>query len=782
MKLSKVLVRFYKSFNYDYEAKASGRKARPWELIDAQFYPFVEVALDEDVTAVVGANESGKSQLLSAIHLLLTGDGHLIRDFCRYSKLFSVEEDQLRFPEVGGIFDVSTEESTTLSSAGIPLSSKTTLQYLRRKPDKIDAVDSAGEVHRLDEGQLATLQALLPHPWIPRVRVALADSVPIAGLVPTPEVKLTRTERTKVIKELSKAVDAQSLATQAAALFSLSRPASRTTSADEQLARTLLLDVARVSPSIFAELQLAITEEREGLVNGLIQQINSSLAKHLNLARWWTQDPDFILQVSPREHELVFTVRDKTGTDYSTGERSNGLVHFLGYLIQFQAHQRTAGRDEILLMDEPDAYLSASGQQDLLRLIDHYSRPNDSIRRSQAVYVTHSPFLVNRNAGHRLRVLEKGIGDEGTRVVKDVTRNRHEPLRSSIGVYVAETAFIGGANLFVEGISDQVLLAGTAAYLQRSNAGTSQRLDLNNVTLVNCGSAGSVPYMLYIARGQDEIKPPCVVLLDSDDAGEKARAAIKRGGIYKTPLVDRNNVIMLGEWAAGVELRTAEYVTVREIEDLIPEAVVIRAARSYARNFLGKSDRDIGVLKPATLKTAVRDHDGSMMDGAKAMFAGAFSTSLDKLGFAKEIIRHIDTQTTGRRDTGVADLIHNFTELQTALVERLRQTTDEELRSRRNRGLRHIIKDFVRDYESAATRDAGALVLHAIESLSDESEAGDALRVAVGTMRRDFELNRNPSEYISGFDGFLIRLEALQYADRLATQAKAGAAPEVTMQ
>ena len=84
--------------------------------------------------------------------------------------------------------------------------------------------------------------------------------------------------------------------------------------------------------------------------------MNRSLARHLNFNRWWTQDPDFELRLAPRERELVFTIRDRTGTDYSFAERSRGLTYFLSYFVQLRAHKQALG-NEVLLMDEPDAYL-----------------------------------------------------------------------------------------------------------------------------------------------------------------------------------------------------------------------------------------------------------------------------------------------------------------------------------------------------------------------------------------------------------------------------------------
>ena len=60
MHLKSVYVRFYKSFNFDYLRKHH-RGAQPdeWEQVDGQWYPFVHVTIEKDITTVVGPNESG---------------------------------------------------------------------------------------------------------------------------------------------------------------------------------------------------------------------------------------------------------------------------------------------------------------------------------------------------------------------------------------------------------------------------------------------------------------------------------------------------------------------------------------------------------------------------------------------------------------------------------------------------------------------------------------------------------------------------------------------------
>jgi predicted ATP-dependent endonuclease of OLD family len=291
--------------------------------------------------------------------------------------------------------------------------------------------------------------------------------------------------------------------------------------------------------------------KNNGYANSLVDVVNSELSKALNFPHWWSQDSLFTLYVSLRDLQLVFMIKDRTGRSYSFAERSDGMKYFLSYLVQYLAHdERQDGRPEVLLMDEPDQFLSSSGQQDLLRIFDEFVSPNDATRRPvQVVYVTHSPFLVDKNAADRIRVLEKGEHDEGTRVIRNASANHYEPLRSAFGSFVAETTFISHCNLMLEGTSDQVLLAGAARWL--SNAGGSSRdnLNLNTLTLVPAGGTRLIPYLVYLARGRDQEKPAIVVLLDADRAGDAAREDLRKGGAYGNKLLPKSTYF---NWAKAI--------------------------------------------------------------------------------------------------------------------------------------------------------------------------------------------------------------------------------------
>lgn len=771
MRVRQVWIRFYKSFNFDYELKATpGSTPLPWQQTEDGWMPHVRIPVEPDITAVVGANESGKTHLLDAIQIALTGKGLQQRDFCRSSSLFSVERGSRRFPEVGLTLSLEDDEAGSIDEQNIPRLKNGELLLLRPEPDIAVVINKDGERVALTDAQSEALQAILPYPHVLETEIALPDSVSIEALANKGRSLAGRKSRADLWALLSSISTVEEVSKNATNLIELvtgSRESRR--SKQEKLGAELLLTIAQIEQSSFKELQEAIAEEREGLVNGLIQEMNNSIARHLNVSRWWSQDSDFQLRVSPREHELVFTIRDRTGTDYSFSERSRGLRYFLSYYVQLLSHDRPASKPEVLLMDEPDAYLSASGQQDLLRVLEHHARPDDADHEDQVVYVTHSPFLINRNAGHRVRVVDKGSRDEGTRLVKDATRNHYEPLRTSLGAFVAETAFIGGDNLFVEGIADQVLIAGMNMRLLRGGRPPSQCLDLNQVTIVPGGS--NIPYMLYLARGRDQIKPACAVLLDGDTAGEIARKQIKRGGAHGKPTVANDLIVVVSEWATSANPEVTAGVTVREPEDLIPVAVVVATARRYARTFLGHNEETAKNLTEDDVTRRLADKDGSMWDALEDSFSAAFDAHINKAGFAKELLAYLaESEGATSRPPGVPKLDTNFAALIQHLADKLNIARERESDARRDQRLGRIIDTFSKDYPTGCTRDRAVMTLKRIDAAVDDTTVGDVVHAGTSRIRRDFKLLTEPLKNVDDYPYFLERLNSLRHLERLNHQ------------
>jgi predicted ATPase len=783
MRLTRLYLRFFRSFNFDYERKANPQAAeRPWEILDGAWFPFIRLDLDPSVTAIVGANESGKSHLIDALRQALTGVGIERVDFCRYSALFSVEAGRNRVPDLGLEVELNEDDDLErVSQAGVQAQLGDLVTLLRLGDGRNLLVARNGEEHALSPEALVEIQAGLPAPFELATDVALPDTIALDDLLGrTAERVVPRRRRFEIIDLLRglPEVTPDAVANSFGQLQGLL--ASGTDGQGKggaltggELGRRLLLDVAKIDESAFADLEQALLDGKEGQVGGLIEQMNRALARHLNFNRWWTQDADFRLEVEPRERELAFTIRDRTGTAYSFEERSRGLKYFLSYFIQLRAHRQSATRHEVLLMDEPDAYLSSVGQQDLLRSLEAFAEPDDGARGDQVVYVTHSPFLINRNAAHRIRVLDKGSDEEGTRVVKDVAKNHYEPLRSSLGGYVAETAFVGGTNLLVEGLSDQVLLAGASSLLRHRGAAPRELLNLNTVTIVPAGSAPAVPYMAYLARGRDEVKPACVALLDGDKAGQEAARRLGRSsdGVGKT-ILKADYVLVLDGWADGQHFKVPEGAKVREIEDLISPQVAAEASRSYAAHLLGSSDEELAPLTAPLIVGKLAQARGRLWRAVDLAFQQTLDGAhIEKVGFAKEVVRCLErARNADPRPPGLPDLEHNFELLLSALSQRLTRAAAEETERRSHRRSDRIVAGFLRDHPDGCSRDQAEAFLRELEASLELSPGDDAVRGELIRLRRDFELNSDPLTPVLEFASFRQRVNALKTLRRMAYQ------------
>jgi predicted ATPase len=798
MRLKTVFVRFYKSFNYDYLRKNHPEAhPEPWDLIETKFFPYVRIAIDPEVTTVVGANESGKSHLLSAIEKAVSGEGIKTEDICRYSEFFGVVEGEIRDPDFGlewsGLSD--EEQNKIRQLCGLPPAAVITCFFLFRESGKVMTIYLPSHPtytkHSIDAGSLATI---LPRTFTINSKVALPDSVPIHELIATtaPSGFLGRSDRSGIF-DLLKGLQgrdswfstAQTVQTNAAhiqpLLASLTKsiaPPTDTAAVKEkkrrvaqiQLARDLIIKVAKIAPQALKDLQRALAQGNDGHANGIVEKINQALATRLNFPRFWVQDRDFSLIVSPRDHDLVFTIKDRTGTEYAFQERSSGLKYFLSYYIQYLAHETVLPETEILLMDEPDAYLSSQAQQDLLKIFAAYARPEGPQRPVQVIYVTHSPFLIDKNRADRIRVLEKGKGDEGTRVVRYVARNHYEPLRSAFGAFVGETTFIGNCNLMVEGISDQILLAGAASYLRSRGVSDLETLDLNKITIVPAGSASQIPYLVYLARGRDIERPAIIVLLDSDQSGADAKAELQRGGVRRRQLLKPEYVLQLGDLEEPEILRGQHSLI--EIEDLIPVSLALKASKAFVETFWEVDPHSFDQITPATVQSRLVP-ELSLFDALEQSFREINPhIQLNKTALARSVIDGllgVDGKTIfsdeeiAEFETKMKLLFHKLRRMQYLAEKELTMDRVEQKVERLKSG-------FLRDHPSQATKEQVTLLLQDIEESLDDRAESDSAKTVVSAIRRDFQLTENLLTNIADYDTFRLRLEQLRYAGRQFSQ------------
>jgi hypothetical protein len=787
MYVDSVYARFFRSLNYDYLRKTAPRyEPDPWDAApEATQYPFVRIPLERGVTAIVGANESGKSQVLAAIEGALTGGGFEPRDFCRYSPFFS--ESSLAVPEFGIRFgDLGEHErniAADMCEADVAADVATAALFRMNGTPKLRLylqasdgnwsehwVKKSSELRAFGVPEVFKIDSKVPLPDTVSLEFLASGSLPVQD---DPEVRrgLVETLVSSAASWLSSPDAIREHADDIAATVGGAASDERTIR-QQQLAADLLLKVVGLDQNLFVELRKAVANGQAGYAGSLVDTINDRLSKRLNLPHWWSQDSRFDLRVELRDRMLAFVIGDRTGSTYSFDERSQGLKYFLSYYVQHLSHEPPQdSQPEILLMDEPDAYLSASGQQDLLRIFEAFASPEDDKRPIQVVYVTHSPFLIDKNHAERVRVLEKGEYDEGTRVVRNASRNHYEPLRSAFGSFVGETTFMGTCNLVVEGASDQIIIAGLSTKLIRGGAPASQRLDLNALTLVPAGGASHVPYIAYLARGRDVDRPAVIVLLDGDKDGNLAMRGLARGGPRNKELVPRRLILQLTDLSPG-GMHIDNPAGCQTIEDLFPFELVVEATRQYCREFI--PDLDLDGFAPAAADAFAEDADThEAVQGALRSHAANQEIELSKIGLARAIVSLVGE---GEADTEVMIAVEqNFRHLFQQLGQRQRiaerMQGSERISSRINR----IKRTFLANHPSGARREDVVLFIEEVEAQLDSSLEADEVRLVLRTWVRDFELDDELERPIDDWERFRSGLEGLAYAGTQAVQQQPSA-------
>jgi hypothetical protein len=340
---------------------------------------------------------------------------------------------------------------------------------------------------------------------------------------------------------------------------------------------------------------------------------------------------------------------------------------------------------------------------------------------------------------------------------------------------VAETAFIGGKNLIVEGVADQVLLAGMSNALRLRGLPTELLLDLNEVTIVPAGSADSVPYIAYLARGRDPMKPPCVALLDGDEDGERAAEKLRRSEANRKPVLDQKYIVRLDSWAQKQGTEVVSSVSsgkVTEIEDLIPSRVAIAAARNYASRLIGLDGDTVDRLKDADLKSRLESGGGLLWDELRRLFSDKLDGErIDKVGFAREVISYIGSvDSSDARQPGVPQLERNFTALLSHLSDLLLTAAIQESERRRSKRMGRVVRSFLDDYREGATRSLADSRLREIEAALDDIAVHDEVRSQILAIRRDYKLRQDATMPVENFENFRLRLESLLHVERIESQ------------
>ncbi len=211
------------------------------------------------------------------------------------------------------------------------------------------------------------------------------------------------------------------------------------------------------------------------------------------------------------EHVLDIRVKNK-GVSLPLKNRSKGFNWFFSFLVWFKKIQEDSDSQYVLLLDEPGLNLHASAQADLLRFLEDLSK------NYQIIYTTHSPFMIPSNSLERVRTV---FEEDNTSVISDSIQEKDPntlfPLQAALGYDIAQNLFVSKKNLLVEGVSDLIILTALSGLLES----LGRQGIREDITIVPTGGLEKVATFISLLRGS-QLEIAC--LLDSyNDVKAKAK-------------------------------------------------------------------------------------------------------------------------------------------------------------------------------------------------------------------------------------------------------------------
>lgn len=287
----------------------------------------------------------------------------------------------------------------------------------------------------------------------------------------------------------------------------------------------------------------------------LLQSASGELTKKFK--QWWKQGEYKFRFEADGDYFRIWVSDQLRPEEVSLELRSTGLQWFLSFYLIFLVESQEQHKDAILLLDEAGLTLHPLAQKDLCSFFNNLSESN------QIINTTHSPFIVDTNNIDRCRVvyadekgftvassnLREGIGELGDQSIYAV--------HAALGLSVSDILFQGCQTVIVEGPSDQYYLSAIKNYL------ISEKLlsHKQDIVFVPSGGVRGVPGVVSLLTGKKGKLP--YVILDSDKSGQDSRKKLA------------SNLYVESERSI-IEIKDFVNYENCEVEDLIPYTLLER--------------------------------------------------------------------------------------------------------------------------------------------------------------------------------------------------------------
>ena len=280
--------------------------------------------------------------------------------------------------------------------------------------------------------------------------------------------------------------------------------------------KKIITDFSRISGLDIEKLKkTSDPQERKNIVNKASAIIDGDFKS------FWKQNK-VRLRVDIDGSKLLFLIYDEGQyTPFKPEQRSKGLQWFLSFYITLNAESEKKGN--IILIDEPGLYLHAKAQEDVLKVLEKLSKKN------QIIFTTHMPYLIDPDRLDRVRLVLKDEEKNETKIENKIHKGADTealtPIITAIGLDLS--LGIGEPkenNVLLEGISDYYYIQAMLTYLS-----INEKYKLKNkIYFIPSFGADKFSLLIPLLRGWGL---NYLALLDHDEKGKKVSTRLEKNGV-----------------------------------------------------------------------------------------------------------------------------------------------------------------------------------------------------------------------------------------------------------